>query len=112
MREHGRTSEGIPVVDLSSDEEEGLPDISWDEKFVRRLFSELNCGLLGPPGNDNIIILSDSNEEEEVREEVTADTEAAPPSTVNSPTPSTDASDVPKGAQDDNSDGGDKAGSP
>jgi hypothetical protein len=34
MKEHGGPSEEIPVVDLSSDEEDGLPDTSWDEEFA------------------------------------------------------------------------------
>jgi hypothetical protein len=77
--EHVGLSEGVLVVDLSSDEEEDLPDFLWDEGFARRLFGELNHMLLGPPGDGNVIILIDSDEEEEAREEVTADTEAAPP---------------------------------
>jgi hypothetical protein len=38
------------VVDLSSssDEKGLIPDTSWDEEFVRRLFGDLNCGVLGP----------------------------------------------------------------
>jgi hypothetical protein len=115
VREHDRPSETIPVVDLSSDEEEILPDTMGDEEFARRLFGELNREVLGPPDDGNIIILSDSDEEEDVCEEVTADAEAAPPSTGNSSTPSisaADTNDAPDGLQDDNSDGGDKAGSP
>jgi hypothetical protein len=105
----------IPVVDLSSNEENGLPNTSWDEEFARRFFGDLNRWLLGPPDDDNIIILSDSDEEEEVCKEDTADAKAAPPSVVISSAPTifaTDADDVPKGVQDDNSDGGDEAGSP
>jgi hypothetical protein len=51
------------VVDLSSNEEDIFPDTLWDEEFVRKLFGDLNYGLLGSPGDDNIIILSDSDEE-------------------------------------------------
>jgi hypothetical protein len=46
--EHGGPSEGTPVVDLSSKEEDTFSDTSRDEE---------------PPGDANIIILSDSNEE-------------------------------------------------
>jgi hypothetical protein len=102
-------------MDLSSDEEEIFLDITWDEEFTQRLFVKLNHKLLGPPGYDNILLLNDSDEEEAVHEEITADAEAAPPSKVNSPAPSVstiDADDAPNGVQDDNSDGGDKAGSP
>jgi hypothetical protein len=112
--EHGRPSKGISVVDLSSDEEEGLHDISRDEEFARRLFGELNRRLLGPPDNGNVTILNDSDEEEETREEVTADAEAAPPSVVNSPVPTVSVDnidDAPDGVQDDSSDGGDKTDS-
>jgi hypothetical protein len=83
--------------------------------FTRRLFGELTRGLLGPANDGNIIILSDSGEEDETCEEITTDVEAAPPSAVNSLAPTisaTDADDTSKGKQDDNSDGGDEAGSP
>jgi hypothetical protein len=50
------------VVDLSSDEEDVFPDTSWDEDFARRLFGDLNCSLLGLPGDGKAIILSNSNE--------------------------------------------------
>jgi hypothetical protein len=53
-----------PVVDLSSPSDEGdlIADVSHDEEFTRRLFGYLNRDVLGPPGNNKIIILSDSNE--------------------------------------------------
>jgi hypothetical protein len=84
VREHDRPSKVIPVVDLSSDEEEGLPNTTRDE-FARRLFGELNHSLLGPPTDDNVIIVNDSDEEEEVCDEITANTKVSPPSIVNSP---------------------------
>jgi hypothetical protein len=105
----------ILVVDLSSDEEKIFPDITRDEEFARRLFGELNRELLGPLGDDNVIILSDSVEEEEVHEETTTNIKAAPPSAMNSPAPSVSvatADDAPDGVKDDKSDGGDKSGSP
>jgi hypothetical protein len=104
VREHGRPSEGISVVDLSFGEEDDFLDTSHDEEFTRRLFDDLNRGLLGPLGD----------EEEEVRED-TVDAEATPPSIVNSLTPTVsaiDADDVFEEKQDDNSDGGDEAGNP
>jgi hypothetical protein len=70
------------MVDLSSDEEYLFPDTSWDEDFTKRLFGDLNRGLLGPPGGDCVIIISDSNEEEEAHEEDVADVDVAPPSAV------------------------------
>jgi hypothetical protein len=113
--EHGEPSKTIPVVDLSSIEEEIFPGTTRDEEFTRRLFSELNREVLRPPDDDNIIILNDSDKEEEVHEEITADVEATPPSAVNSLAPLVSAAaddDAPDGVQDDNSDGGDKASNP
>jgi hypothetical protein len=115
VREHDGPFEGIPIVDLSSEEEEGLPDISCDEEFIWRLFDELNHELLGLPGDDNFVILNDSDEEEETRKEITTDAETAPPSAVNSPALTVSVSNIdvaPDGVQDDSNDGGDKAGSP
>jgi hypothetical protein len=118
------------MVDLSSslDEEGLIPDTSWDEEFTKRLFDDLNHDILGPPSDGKVIILSNSDEEKEVCEEITANTDAAPSATVKSPAPTASAVDTdedPKGMQDDNSDGlapdneignssssGDEAGSP
>jgi hypothetical protein len=98
--EHGGPSERIPVVDLSSDEKDLFPDTLRDEEFTRKLFSDLNRGLLGTPGDDNIIILSISDEDEEVHEEEATDTKAAPPSAVMTLAPTTaDAEDASKGVQ-------------
>jgi hypothetical protein len=79
------------------------------------LFGKLNRELLGLPSDRNIIILNDSDEEEEAHEEIIVDTKAAPPFVVNSPAPIVfvdDVDDALDGVQDDNSDGGDKVGSP
>jgi hypothetical protein len=101
--EQGRPSEKIPVVNLSSsDEEDLIPYTLWDEEFTKRLFGELNRELLGPPGDGKVIILSDSDEEEEVCEEDAANAKAAPSSTVKSPAPTastTDADDAPEGCK-------------
>jgi hypothetical protein len=70
------------MVDLSSDEEYLFPDTSRDEDFTKRLFGDLNRGLLGPPDGDCVIIISDSNEEEEAHEEDAADVDVVPPSAV------------------------------
>jgi hypothetical protein len=61
--EQGGTSERIPVVDLSSDEEDLIPDISRDDEFAKRLFDDLNHELLGPPSDGKVIVLSDFDEE-------------------------------------------------
>jgi hypothetical protein len=113
--EHDSPSEAILVVDLSFDEEEIFHEITREAEFARRLFGKLNRELLGPLGDGNVIILSDSDEEKEVHEEITAADEAAPPYVGNSPTPSVcaaDADDVPDRVQDDNSDDEDKTSSP
>jgi ParB-like chromosome segregation protein Spo0J len=96
------------VVDPSFGQEENvLPDTSWDEEFARRLFGDLNHSLLELPDDGNIITLSESDEEEEVREEITVDAKAAPTSTLNSPAPfvsAADAANAHEEVQDDNSD--------
>jgi hypothetical protein len=83
----GGPFEKVLVVDLSSssDEEALIPDTSRGEEFTRRLFGDLNYAVLGPPGDGKVIILSDSDEEEEVHEEDAADAEAAPSSAMKSP---------------------------
>jgi hypothetical protein len=98
----GGTSGKAPVVDLSSssDEEGLINDVSRDEEFIRRLFGDLNCDVLGPSCGDNIIIPSDSDEEEEeVREEKTTDTKDATTSVAVNPdsTAFVDADDAPMG---------------
>jgi hypothetical protein len=113
--EHDGPSEGILVVDLSFEEEDAFPDTSWDEELARKLFSDHNCGLLGSFDDDNIIVLSDFDEEEEVHEEDVVDAEVAQPSVVNSSVPTVsaaDADDTPDEVQDNSSDGGDETGSP
>jgi hypothetical protein len=84
------------VVDLSSSSDEGdlIADVSRDEEFTRRLFSDLNIDVLGPPGDSKIIILNDSDEEEEVRGEKATDVEAVPSSAVRSPASIASAANV------------------
>jgi hypothetical protein len=109
----GGPSEKIPVVDVSSSDEDDFPDTSRDEEFIRRLFGDLNHGLSGLTSDDNVIVIRDSDEEEEMHEEHTADAEAALSSVVNSLAPTTsaaDADDAPDEVQGDSSDGGDEAG--
>jgi hypothetical protein len=118
----------VPVVDLSLslDEEDFMADTSRDEDFTRWLFGELNRDVLGPPGDGKVIVLSDSDEEEEVREETVTDaTPSANMKSSTSTTSATDAAEDSRKMQDDNSDDlapgentgksssdGDKAGSP
>jgi hypothetical protein len=92
----------------SSDGEGLIPDTSWDEEFTKKLLSDLNHEVLGPPGDGKIIILSDSDEEEEeVREEIITDTNVAPSSAIgilDSTASTTDIDDVLKEVRNDNSD--------
>jgi hypothetical protein len=77
--EQGEPSERVLVVDLTfNDEDNAFSDTSQDEEFTRRLFGDLNNGHLGLPSDGKVIILNDSDEEEEVREETATNTEAAP----------------------------------
>jgi hypothetical protein len=105
------------MVDLTSpsSEEDFFADTSRDEELVRKLFGDLNRDILRPPGDGKIIVLSDSDDEDEAHEDAAVNAEAAPPFAVNSPvTPASasDADETPDGVQDDSSDGGDEAGSP
>jgi hypothetical protein len=99
--EQGGPSEKVPVEDLSSssDEEDLILDALRDEELARRLFGDLNCAVLGPPGDSNVIILSDSDEEEEeeVHEEDSTDAEVAPSSSVKSLAPTASTDDTDKG---------------
>jgi hypothetical protein len=62
MYEHGEPSGRFPVVDLTLEEEDDILDTSRDEEIVRKLFGDLNRGLLRLPDDGNIIVLSDSEE--------------------------------------------------
>jgi hypothetical protein len=71
------------------------------------LFSDLNCDLLGPPGNGKVIVISDSDEEE--HEDDHADADAAASSLRVSPAPfasTTDDNGTPDRVQDDSSGSG------
>jgi hypothetical protein len=84
------------VVDLSSSSDEGdlITDVSRDEAFTRRLFGDLNRDVLVSSRDGKIIILSDSNEEKEVREEKAVDVKVAPSSVVRSLTSIASADDA------------------
>jgi hypothetical protein len=115
--EQGGPSEPVPVVDLalSLSEEDSVADTSRDEEFTRKLFSDLNRDILGPPGDGKIIVISDSDDEDEMHENAAVNAEGAPPSAANSadsPTSASDVDETPDGVSDDNADGGDEADSP
>jgi hypothetical protein len=59
--EQGSASWTTPVSDPSS----LVVDTFHDEKFARKLFGDLKRDILGPPGDDKIIIIDDSNEDDE-----------------------------------------------
>jgi hypothetical protein len=104
-------------VDLASTsgKEDSVADTSWDKELARKLFGDLNRDILGPPGDGKIIILNDSDDEDETHEDTAINAEAAPPSAANStdsPTSAPDADETPDGVSDDNADAGDEAGSP
>jgi hypothetical protein len=100
---------------LSSGEEEPVADTSRDEEIARKLFGDLNRDILGRPGDGKVIVISDSDDEDETHEDAAVNAEAAPPSAANSadsPTSASDVNETPDGVSDDNADGGDEAGSP
>jgi hypothetical protein len=78
-------------------------------EFAQRVFGELSCDVLWPPGDGKVIILDDSKEEEEVREDVIANTDDAPSVAAERPSTPTaspvDADEDPETAPNDNSDG-------
>jgi hypothetical protein len=108
--EQGGPSEKVPLVDwsLSSDEEGLIPYTSHDEELTRRPFGDLNHDILRPLNDSNIIILSDSDDKEEVHVEDAINAKVVPSSIARSPAPTTsvaNADEDPKGMQDDNGDG-------
>jgi hypothetical protein len=118
------------VIDLSSslDEEDFITDVTHDFEFAQKVFGE-NRDVLGLPGDNKVIILDDSKEEDEVCEEATANTDVVPSATVGRPlTPAAshaDADEDPEAVPNDSNDGltlspkmgkdidgGDEAGAP
>jgi hypothetical protein len=91
---------------LSSDEENFITDTSCDTEFTNKLFSDLNRGILEPPGDGKVIVLDDSDEEKEVQEEKMVGTELVATSAAVNPmlTASVVANDAHVGAKNDNSD--------
>jgi hypothetical protein len=115
MYDHGEPSMGLLVVNHSSEEEDAFPNTSWDEEIVRKLFGDLNRGLLGPPGNGNVIIFNDSDEEENVCEGDHANTEGVPSPAENSLAPmasTVEDGDAPDEVSYDSNGSGDEADTP
>jgi hypothetical protein len=90
--EQGGASGMTPVSDPSS----LIINTSCDEEFARKLFSDLNRDILGPPGDDKIIIINDFDNDDEAQEEGMTGIE---PMTVPA-----SATDAPAGGKVDNSD--------
>jgi hypothetical protein len=93
-------------LSLSSNEENFITNSSHDAEFARKFFGDLNRSILRPPGDGNVIILDDSDEEKEVPDEKTGGTEHTTTSTAVNlvPTTSSAIGDAPKGVKNDNSD--------
>jgi hypothetical protein len=100
----GNASRKIPMLDPSS----SIVDTSRDEELVRKLFGDLNCDILRPPGDGKIIILDD---DDEAQEEKTADIEStvAPASADDAPTEVRIGNSDDQGS-DQEADGGDNDG--
>jgi hypothetical protein len=62
-------------------------DTSHDEEFARKLFGDLNCDILGLPGDGKIIIIDDSDNNDEAQEEgmIGINPMAVPASAVDAP---------------------------
>jgi hypothetical protein len=86
-------------------------DTSRDEEFTRKLFGDLNRDILRPPGDGKIIIIDDSNDDDEAQME---GTDGAEPMAV--PTSAADAlagtwvDNSDDQGSDQESDGGDNCG--
>jgi hypothetical protein len=81
--EQGNASGKTPMIDPSS----FIVDTSRDEELARKLFGDLNRGILGPPGDGKIIVLDDFDDDGEAQEEKTVDIESttAPASVDDAP---------------------------
>jgi hypothetical protein len=62
-------------------------DTSHDEEFTGKLFGDLNRDILGPPGDGKIIIIDDSDSDDEAQVEGTTGIEPTivPASATNAP---------------------------
>jgi hypothetical protein len=69
--EQGSASRTTPVSDPSS----LVVDTSHNEEFARKLFDDLNRDILGLLGDGKIIIIDDSDDDNDAQEEGTADIE-------------------------------------
>jgi hypothetical protein len=70
--EQGNASRKTSMIDPSS----FIVDTSHDEELARKLFGDLNHGILRPPGDGKIIIIDDSDNDDEAQEEKTTGIES------------------------------------
>jgi hypothetical protein len=92
MFEQGNASGKTPMINPSS----FIVDTSRDEELTRKLFGDLNRDILEPPGDGKIIVLDDSDDDGEAKEEKTAG--------IESTTAPASVDDAPIGAKIGNSD--------
>jgi hypothetical protein len=71
-----------------------IADVLRDEEFARRLLGDLNRDFLRSLDDGKIIILSDSDEDNEVHEEKAVNIEVVPSSAARSLTPTASADDA------------------
>jgi hypothetical protein len=90
--EQGGASGATPVSDSSL----LVVDTSRDGEFTRKFFGDLNRDILGPSGDDKIIIIDNSDNDDEAQEEGTTDID---PTTIPA-----SAADAPAGTSVTNSD--------
>jgi hypothetical protein len=85
-------------------------DTSRDEEFARKLFGDLNCYIIGPPGDGKIIIINDSDDDDKAQEEGTAgiDPTVVPASVTDAPTGARVANSDDQGSKQE-ADGGDNS---
>jgi hypothetical protein len=81
--EQGNASGKTAMLDPSS----FIVDTSHDEELARKLFDNLNRDILGPLGGGKIIVLNDSDNDDEAQDETTVDIEytTAPTSVDDAP---------------------------
>jgi hypothetical protein len=107
MFEQCNASGKTPMIDISStsDEENFIIGTSRNAKLTKKLFGNLNRVILGPPDDDKIIILNDSDEENRAPEEKTAGIESTTAFASADPTSSapTSVDNAPARAKIDNS---------
>jgi hypothetical protein len=105
--EQGNASRKTLMIDPSS----FIVDTSRDEELVRKLFSDLNCDILGPPGDGKVIVLDDSDYDNEAQDEKTIGTQSttAPASADDAPAEAKISNSDDQGP-DQEADGGDDNG--